>query len=39
MGNPDELAGALVWLLSDSSKFVTGMDIVIDGGFTINSGV
>jgi NAD(P)-dependent dehydrogenase (short-subunit alcohol dehydrogenase family) len=39
MGNPDELAGALVWLLSDASKFVTGMDIVIDGGFTINSGV
>jgi len=39
MGNPEELAGALVWLLSDASKFVTGMDIVIDGGFTINSGV
>jgi NAD(P)-dependent dehydrogenase (short-subunit alcohol dehydrogenase family) len=39
MGNPDELAGALVWLLSDASKFVTGMDIVVDGGFTINSGV
>jgi enoyl-[acyl-carrier-protein] reductase (NADH) len=28
-----------VWLLSDASKFVTGMDIVVDGGFTINSGV
>jgi len=39
LGNPDELAGALVWLLSDASKFVTGMDIVVDGGFTINSGV
>ena len=39
MGNPEELAGALVWLLSDASKFVTGMDIVVDGGFTINSGV
>ena len=38
-GTPSELNGALVWLLSDASKFVTGMDIGVDGGFTINSGV
>lgn len=38
-GEPSELNGALVWLLSDASKFVTGMDIGVDGGFTINSGV
>ena len=38
-GKPSELNGALVWLLSDASKFVTGMDIGVDGGFTINSGV
>ena len=38
-GHPDELAGALIWLLSDASKFVTGMDIGVDGGFTIHSGV
>lgn len=38
-GHPEELVGALIWLLSDASKFVTGMDIGIDGGFTINSGV
>jgi NAD(P)-dependent dehydrogenase (short-subunit alcohol dehydrogenase family) len=38
-GKPDELIGALIWLLSDASKFVTGMDIGVDGGFTINSGV
>lgn len=38
-GNPNELVGALVWLLSDASAFVTGMDIGVDGGFTINSGV
>lgn len=38
-GEPSELVGALIWLLSDSSKFVTGTDIVVDGGFTINSGV
>lgn len=38
-GNPEELSGALVWLLSDSSKFVTGSKITVDGGFTIYSGV
>jgi len=38
-GHPNELVGALIWLLSDASKFVTGMDIGVDGGFTINSGV
>ncbi|WP_411273019.1 SDR family oxidoreductase [Daejeonella sp.] len=38
-GHPDELKGALVWLLSDASKFVTGSMICVDGGFSINGGV
>ena len=38
-GSPVELAGALVWLLSDASKFVTGTDIAVDGGFNVHSGV
>lgn len=38
-GNPDELIGALVWLLSDASKFVTGTKITLDGGFSVYSGV
>lgn len=38
-GQPEELVSALIWLLSDSSKFVTGSDIIIDGGFTKYSGV
>ncbi|HWZ35005.1 MAG TPA: SDR family oxidoreductase, partial [Mucilaginibacter sp.] len=38
-GDPDELIGALVWLLSDASKFVTGSMITVDGGFSIFSGV
>ncbi|WP_295116647.1 SDR family oxidoreductase [uncultured Chitinophaga sp.] len=38
-GNPDELIGALVWLLSDASVFVNGQVINVDGGFSIYSGV
>lgn len=38
-GDPDELIGALVWLLSDASKFVTGSMVTVDGGFSIFSGV
>jgi len=38
-GHPDELQGALVWLLSDASKFVTGSMVCVDGGFSIFAGV
>jgi NAD(P)-dependent dehydrogenase (short-subunit alcohol dehydrogenase family) len=38
-GNADELIGALIWLLSDASKFVTGTVINVDGGFSAFSGV
>lgn len=38
-GSPDELIGAIVWLLSDASVFVTGAMITVDGGFSIFSGV
>ncbi|MEI8097244.1 MAG: SDR family oxidoreductase [Sediminibacterium sp.] len=38
-GKPEELVGALVYLLSDASKFVTGMQLGVDGGFTVFSGV
>ncbi len=38
-GNPNELIGALIWLLSDASKFVTGTVINVDGGFSVYSGV
>ena len=38
-GDPEELNGALLWLLSDDSKFVTGTVVNVDGGFSIFSGV
>lgn len=38
-GEPDELIGAAVWLASDAAKFVTGIVVPIDGGFSAFSGV
>lgn len=38
-GTAQELEGALIWLLSDESKFVTGSKITVDGGFSVFSGV
>ncbi len=38
-GNPDELVGTLIWLLSDASAFVSGEVICVDGGFHVFSGV
>lgn len=34
-GNPDEVAYAVIYLLSDASKWVTGSNLVIDGGYTL----
>jgi len=38
-GDPDDLIGTCIWLASDASKFVTGIVIPIDGGFSAFSGV
>jgi NAD(P)-dependent dehydrogenase (short-subunit alcohol dehydrogenase family) len=38
-GNPEDLLGAVLWLLSPMSEFVTGAVIPIDGGFSAFSGV
>jgi NAD(P)-dependent dehydrogenase (short-subunit alcohol dehydrogenase family) len=35
LGEPEELAATLVWLVSPASGYVTGQTIVVDGGVTI----
>ena len=34
IGNPDDIGYAIVYLASDESKFVTGSELVVDGGYT-----
>ena len=38
-GDPENLQGAVLYLLSGISKFVTGIVVPIDGGFNAYSGV
>ena len=34
LGKPDEITGAAVFLASDAASFVTGSDLLVDGGYT-----
>lgn len=38
-GTPEDLIGTLLWLCGDGAKFVTGVVVPIDGGFSAFSGV
>ncbi|HLU08629.1 MAG TPA: SDR family oxidoreductase [Oceanobacillus sp.] len=38
-GEPDDLVGTLIWLASDASRFVTGVVVPVDGGFSAFTGV
>jgi NAD(P)-dependent dehydrogenase (short-subunit alcohol dehydrogenase family) len=38
-GKPEDLDGAVLWLMSSASAFVTGIIIPVDGGFSAYSGV
>ncbi|KAJ5251662.1 hypothetical protein N7489_002072 [Penicillium chrysogenum] len=35
MGTPEDLMGAVTFLLSDASKYITGADLRVDGGYTV----
>jgi NAD(P)-dependent dehydrogenase (short-subunit alcohol dehydrogenase family) len=39
MGEPEELSGALLFLVSPAAAFVTGIVLPVDGGFSAQSGV
>ena len=34
MGNPDDISPVVVFLLSEDSKYITGQNILVDGGLT-----
>lgn len=34
MGNPDDIAPAVSFLLSDEAKYITGQNLIVDGGWT-----
>jgi len=38
-GAPEDLIGAVVWLCSDAARFVTGIVVPVDGGFSAYAGV
>lgn len=38
-GEPEDLAGAVLFLVSDASRFVTGTVVTVDGGFSAFAGV
>ena len=35
LGKPDEIAAGAAFLASDDASFVTGSDLLIDGGYTV----
>jgi NAD(P)-dependent dehydrogenase (short-subunit alcohol dehydrogenase family) len=39
LGEPGDLVGTLLWLVSPASSFVTGIIVPVDGGFSAYSGV
>lgn len=36
IGEPDDVAGSVAFLVSDASRYVTGQNIVVDGGATVS---
>ena len=34
VGTPEEIASAVLWLSSPGAAFITGQDVIVDGGYT-----
>jgi NAD(P)-dependent dehydrogenase (short-subunit alcohol dehydrogenase family) len=34
IGSPEDVANACIYLISDASRWVTGTNLIVDGGFT-----
>jgi NAD(P)-dependent dehydrogenase (short-subunit alcohol dehydrogenase family) len=39
IGSPDEVADVIVFLASDAARYLTGQELLVDGGLTINGNV
>jgi NAD(P)-dependent dehydrogenase (short-subunit alcohol dehydrogenase family) len=39
IGKPDEVADVVLFLASDAARYVTGQEVIVDGGLTINGAV
>ena len=34
IGRPEDVANAILFLLSDESQYITGIELIVDGGIT-----
>ena len=35
LGEPTDISNACIYLLSDASRWITGQNLVVDGGYTV----